>query len=764
MIKRIKKILKLGIFDDYSVEAGFNDFAKFNLFYGWNGCGKTTLSRLFSMLDKKAIDNSFEDCEFEVVLDDDSIVKSSNLATFNRNIFVFNQHFIEENIDWKTQGAKSIVIISEENIEERNKYFHLKDVLIPAKLTLLNNCQDIIDATNKAKDAFLTASARGIKGSYQLIDTSDRRYMNYDRTKFRTFIEENKNQIMDPGSILNAKALEELKKRLQPIFKAAIDTVENEVEHELCLEHETAITKLLSTQVVSEVIERLKTFQDINSWVEQGLVIHQEHESTSCEFCTQDIPPDRVTRLKKHFNDAYARLINSLSEESEWLKHVTIASNIPDSSIVYEEFQAAFIEATANLKNCEANLAALLAHWQDRLKAKQSNVFDTTITLDRKIQPVLTTYEAAHRSVTAIIRQHNAKAEKFVEQLEKDKARIELHFAADVLKDGEYFNMLAKIESEQVKLKGFEHEVGALEETRKQMEAKLANVAKGADDFNIQLHRFLGRDDISLVYDTEQKGYKIKRAGQNRPAHHLSEGEKTAIAFVYFSIKIKENGNRVEESIIVVDDPISSFDSTYLFNSFAYLKYTCETAKQLFVLTHNFQYFKLVRNWMMSKNKKDVTPKKSQAYSIDVLRKQPRQSALNNAHETLLNHGSEYHFFFRKLYSFKDTPVLNVEEAYQVANYARKMLEAFFSFKHPRKRNDFLQLMSAGCDAAGVNETMMNRIYRFINAYSHNDIVEFHDSTADNLLAEGNNITAEVLLIMQKSDPTHYNELVEMCV
>ena len=71
----------------------------------------------------------------------------------------------------------------------------------------------------------------------------------------------------------------------------------------------------------------------------------------------------------------------------------------------------------------------------------------------------------------------------------------------------------------------------------------------------------------------------------------MSEGEKTAIAFVYFIAKLKENRNQIEDSIIVVDDPISSFDSNHLFQAYSYLKHECEMALQLFMFTHNFQSF-----------------------------------------------------------------------------------------------------------------------------------------------------------------------------
>ncbi|TOB48616.1 AAA family ATPase, partial [Vibrio parahaemolyticus] len=86
--------------------------------------------------------------------------------------------------------------------------------------------------------------------------------------------------------------------------------------------------------------------------------------------------------------------------------------------------------------------------------------------------------------------------------------------------------------------------------------------------------------------DAKAKGYKISRNGTGKLANNLSEGEKTAIAFVYFVTKLKEHDNDIKETIVVVDDPVSSFDSNHLFHSYSFLKKHCENAKQLFVMTH----------------------------------------------------------------------------------------------------------------------------------------------------------------------------------
>ena len=340
---------------------------------------------------------------------------------------------------------------------------------------------------------------------------------------------------------------------------------------------------------------------------------------------------------------------------------------------------------------------------------------------------------------------------------------MELHYVAEAIKEKKYFDLSARINDEKEAKDTATNAISNLQEQLTSLEAKLANVSKGAESFNQQLHNFLGRSDISLEYDTAAKGYKIIRTGTKRSASNLSEGEKTDIAFVYFITKLTENGNKIEDSIVVIDDPISSFDSNHLFHSMAFLKAACEKAKQIFILTHNFQYFKLVRDWIMKKNGAKTDKTKSCAYTIETEKESPRRSIINNAHSSLLNHGSEYHYLFKKLHEFGEALNLDVEQAYQVANYGRKLLEAFFTFKHPKGRNDFYQLMEAGCKQANIDTTTKEKIYRFINKYSHLQMIDFHESPIDNLLGEGENITQLIFEIIEKSDKVHFDEMQDIC-
>ncbi|CAC9589186.1 hypothetical protein [uncultured Gammaproteobacteria bacterium] len=65
---------------------------------------------------------------------------------------------------------------------------------------------------------------------------------------------------------------------------------------------------------------------------------------------------------------------------------------------------------------------------------------------------------------------------------------------------------------------------------------KTSTSETACEEMNEQLKTFLGRDD--LIFEVVEGGYEVKRNGKT--ADRLSEGEKTAIAFVYFTIHLKD--------------------------------------------------------------------------------------------------------------------------------------------------------------------------------------------------------------------------------
>ncbi|MGB1200509.1 MAG: AAA family ATPase, partial [Cognaticolwellia aestuarii] len=118
-IKSIQKLKQFGIYQNHT-NANAQDFGKYNLFYGWNGSGKSTLSGLFRCIENKATSSKFPSSEFEVRVDNGTLITQANVGTSDLNVYTFNQDFIDENISWNST-VKSILLVDKAKIEEREK-------------------------------------------------------------------------------------------------------------------------------------------------------------------------------------------------------------------------------------------------------------------------------------------------------------------------------------------------------------------------------------------------------------------------------------------------------------------------------------------------------------------------------------------------------------------------------------------------------------------------------------------------------------------
>jgi len=112
-IKKVNKIKNLHIYSNFRWSADILEFSKFNLIYGWNGVGKTTLSNIFSFLDSTLKYKFEKEVEFELETTD-SLKYDQRYERDELPVRVFNKKFIDENINWEG-SVKKILYIGEEN-------------------------------------------------------------------------------------------------------------------------------------------------------------------------------------------------------------------------------------------------------------------------------------------------------------------------------------------------------------------------------------------------------------------------------------------------------------------------------------------------------------------------------------------------------------------------------------------------------------------------------------------------------------------------
>lgn len=276
----------------------------------------------------------------------------------------------------------------------------------------------------------------------------------------------------------------------------------------------------------------------------------------------------------------------------------------------------------------------------------------------------------------------------------------------------------------------------------KEKRAKVMNAHKGGEDLTSRLRSFLGRTDLAL--ESQDEGYRVLRRG--KPAKRLSEGEKTAIAFLYFVVQLGDHEFDISEGIVVIDDPISSLDSSAIYQAFGCLKNAVKDAKQVFVLTHNFDFLKLQLDWLKHYGNA------SRYYMIICAEADDQRAArLAELDKMLIDYPTEYNFLFKTLYSFKSDG--KIANCYHIPNVARKVLETFLDFYSPAERKMHKQLATIKFD-----EDKKAAVLKFTNDQSHRTGKGFDPA----IVAESQKTVTYLLEMIKAIAPAHYEGLEKM--
>jgi wobble nucleotide-excising tRNase len=768
MITKINSIKNFGIFQNYSHDVNLKDYNRYNLFYGWNGSGKSTLVSLFESLERKEQSQEYPNSEW--IIDVENVqVTQNNVNNSNLNIRVFNKSFVEKNIFTPNDKIKGIIYISEEqrkgkeDLDEKTKELNKKNVREKQIEIELNGNPD----DKKAKgltdltDKFLSDAAKSIKTNFKVIEIEDTRLLNYDKTKLSNFIIQNADSIKAKKNALSVSEIEQLSKSIRPQDKTKIEISSiQKYDTEIFLKIFERVRELCNSTITTKAIERLKENPAIAQWVYQGLQknIHAKN-ATTCEFCKQPLPESRISDLNKHFSDEFEKLKEALSKGIEWIDSNKIKTEFPFETLLYDEFQSNYKQAILDCKQAINVLNNKLEEWKSVLSDKQNNPFEIpqkTINEISKLE--INAYVTDFDNVMQYIENHNKKFDGLEEIVKANKQKLEFHYVSEEVAKFDYFKKLEQISKLQKEQTEINDGVITLDSEIKTLKDKLSNETLGLSEFNDKLWNFLGRNDLCLERRKEG-GYLVKRNNtEEAKSRSLSEGERTAIALVYFITKLKENGNKIENTVVIIDDPISSFDSNHLFHANFFIKNECENVFQLFVLTHNFQFFVLQKEWMKSKTAKDAKNKTIDLYCLflvkPIIDNNQRNGNIENADSVLDYFDSEYHLLFSEVKKFCDNPKTDYIATHTIANICRQLLESFLTFKYGRKK-----LEKCFDEIQGFEN--LSKVRKFANHFSHKtDNGASMAGFNDNVFAEADKIVPDVLKLIEHIDSVHYNSMI----
>lgn len=746
-ISRITRLRHPGVLRDFSWASDLPPFGRYNLIYGWNGSGKTTISKMFRALETRTPPTN-GDVTFTINGID---VSSSTFGGATLPVRVFNRDFVSESI-FPVRGDEvpPILIVGKESVEKQREVEQHRKSLIDAQTTSESK-RSKKQSAERALDRHCIDRAAAIKDA--LRSSGQNTYNNYDKSNFRTRAQsmaaagdkENHRLSDSDRDTLLAQHRASPKPKLQllayqlPGLKTRAETV----------------SELLSTTVVSSVIQSLKDDPSLAGWVRQGLGLHQERHIDQCLFCEQALPTGRVSALEAHFSAAYERLMRRLDVEIDELYEaakVGAALRLPNRAEFYEDLATEYDAAEAVLREALDSANGFLDSLVQALKDKKARAFETLEFKDSL--PKVDSAAVGH--LNEVIQRHNLACDDFQTRVIAARQRLEADFVSAALDE------FQGLESSVVELGRAvdvaDAEAKRLKEAIDRLEREIVEHRQPAEELNDDLRKYLGHSELRL--EIKDTGYTITRNGI--PAQALSEGETTAIALLYFLKSLKDRRFELAKGVVVLDDPVSSLDANALYLAFGFIHERTKEAAQLFILTHNFTFFRQVRNWfhhLKGQNKKYVEQRPARFYMLDYVRDgDQRCSSIEPLDPLLEQFESEYHYLFARIYRGAVAPTpLGLEENYVLPNMARRVLEAFLAFRQPATSGELWQKMQE----VAFDETKKVRILRLLNTHSHGNTIgePEHDPS---LLGEAGAVLKDLLEFIKAQDLGHYEAMVQL--
>ena len=735
-VDRIVRLRDCGIFRDFSWPTRLPDFGRFNLIYGWNATGKTTLSEVFRCLELRRSPELGE----AVLLVNGNEIRGADFASATVLIRVFNRRFIDESVfRFDGHDMAPIYVLGKESAEKQNQLEMLRKEFSDAEVERDVAQKSNVKAVNEF-DRFCTDRAKVIKDT--LKSTGSNPYNNYDKTDYQKRAE----RMIAEGNAEQCRHAEADRESLllqhKAVPKAKVKRVEYVIPNLDAFAKKTA--DLLASSIVTETIKALSQDPELSTWTHDGLRLHRDRSSETCLYCGHLVPPERLASLEAHFSSEYEDLVRRIDELIGALGEVAKAASqvkLPVTAELYENLAQEYQGASGSLDDTLTSVQTYCTALAEALRDKKNQMF-------RSLQCDVALPQSRRDSITllnAVIDKHNQICEDFEARVKAAREQLEADLVASDLLD--YQKLIGVKRASQAAVKTADDAIAALQFKMTSLEAEIVEYRQPAEDLNKELREYLGHAE--LQFEAQETGYRIRRNGVT--AAGLSEGERTAIALLYFLKSLEDSRCDLKNAVVVLDDPVSSLDSNALYLAFACICDRTKGAGQLFTLTHNFTLFRQVKNWFEALRKYEN--QHVQWYMLDCsFQGTGRCAAIKELDPLLRDYESEYHYLFACVYRAAHSPPADcLSDSYALPNMARRMFESFLAFHKPDNQG-----LSRKCEDLDFDPARKRRILRFLHTYSHDDAAAEpeHDPS---ILSEAGPVMMDLLQMIRHLDHHHYD-------
>lgn len=705
MFENFKKIkIKGGYFEEETELPLFNEDS-ISILYGRNGSGKSTIARCLKQLCEaeeeriKREENIVQGKETNYIVSSDVPITDE----YKTNVFVFDEDFLQNNVKIKDDGLNAIVMLGEQVeldglISANNEELSKKDEEFKQQEELLKKYENKEDNVSPLfyweqirnglrEEGGWADIDRDLKGNSvksrvteELVD----KLMNLDEPT-ESYSELRERVIADKNLYLKSE-------NSQPIvWDAGELNLPNNLD---------ALIELLKKPLDSpELTEREHRLMELLNKISQEPqhfeANHTQHileESWSfCPLCLREITTedrDSISEVLSHLLMEEAKEFNSrIISEQELFSAIELElPNFPGDLNTKE---------LHNAVTAKEELNKVLTCIRDVIEQRKREIYkpleipftDEIINDYIKLRMVWETSIDQIKKCVEIFNDTVNKRNKLLAKAKHENNLMARKQFSSLL--NEYKKALTNKEQVLKKLQELKAEKDKIEADIKELKMKKERTDIALDYINKELqYVFYSNRKIQLV--AGEDCYKLLVKGKRVKPKKISVGERNVLGLCYFFAMLfsgkKDEDKYTSEYLIVIDDPISSFDYGNRLGVMSLLRYQFSNItkgnanSRLLVMSHDLQsVFDLV------KIRRELNDEQGKKAFLELKNKCIENQKGKNEYKKLITHVFEYANNVHP----KD---LDEIQEMSIGNIIRRMLEAFSSFCYNKSFESMLRM------------------------------------------------------------------------
>lgn len=597
MIEKVKGLSICGRCFSKKTNLAFfpNDNDRIAIVYGKNGSGKSTISDGFSQI------ASGEDTE---ELSASLIDRADNEIGLvpESKIFVFNEKYIDENVKIDADGLGTIILLGGQVDLQAD---------IDRYTALLAAAQEEHDAAQTALESFENKN-NPLSPDYHFARI--KKVLQGDWATTDAAIKGNKINSKVTEEVvreIGGLSVSETKEQLQQKFdetKALLDKVADVTtsypvpiggveftdgfERVICDLLAKLVEKPVLTERESMILSMIQSGRQ--SIVEAAKNDFSDGATTVCPYCFREIDDEYRRSLINSINKV---LNKDVDEHKAELRAISFPGFGQDYSH-FTDLDAGLVkEIQEQIENCQKLIEQYKAAIQLKLNSIYNPVNMTPIGLENSIQ-----------QLNVLLSKLESKRQEFVDAIQRRKAILRdlllINKKIAHLQIGQayrdYLKQQREMRAAEAKLQTKQKEVNETSEHLKALELQKSNVGLAIENINNALdYVFFSHGRLSIELKNDK--YYLKSNGNDVKPKSVSLGERNIIALCYFFTQILSNQDigrlYQDEELVVIDDPISSFDFENKVGISSFLRYQTHkiikgnAKSKILFLTHDLSTF-----------------------------------------------------------------------------------------------------------------------------------------------------------------------------